>query len=158
MRYFAALTLAAVLGAFAASALAQQYKWTDKDGRVNYSDKPPIGGSATQIHSRMSSVTGNAAAGSAKGSSAPMSVAEQEQAFRKRQIEGREGAQKQAQADSQNKQKAEACSSARSRVAGLDVGGRQVRFNEKGERSYLDDGQISQERTRAEQDIRQYCG
>ena len=152
------VAIAFALALTAGLAVAQPYKWTDKDGRVTYSDKPPVGGSATQVQSRVGSVTGSGASGAAPAKpAAPQTMAEKEQAFRKRQVDGRETEQKQAKLDEQNKQKTEACTNARSRMAGLESGGRQVRFNEKGERTFLDDSQITQERSSVQRDISNYC-
>jgi len=41
--------LCAVGLAFAATALAQQYKWVDQDGKVRYGDTPPPGVQATRL-------------------------------------------------------------------------------------------------------------
>ena len=46
--------------AFATSALAQQFKWVDKDGKVQYGDTPPPGVKATRLQ--------GPASGSAPGS------------------------------------------------------------------------------------------
>jgi Domain of unknown function (DUF4124) len=153
------IAIALALAVSAGLAVAQPYKWTDKDGRVHYSDKPPVGSTATQVQPRVGSVTGSGATGTAPTAkpAAAQTMAEKEQAFRKRQVDGRETEQKQAKLDEQNKQKIEACRNARSRMAGLEAGGRQVRFNEKGERTFLDDAQITQERSSVQRDISSYC-
>ena len=55
-----------VLGLFTAVAQAQQiYRWVDADGKVRYtSEKPPAGAAGSVLQPRVSSVGGNAAAGS----------------------------------------------------------------------------------------------
>lgn len=156
-----ATTLASVLAGLvviAAPAWAQKtYKWVDKDGRVQYSDKPPTGATAQPLETRIGSVTSSGQPGAAKGTVGPKSLAEQDQAFRKRQIEAQEKATKQAKSDQESRQKAEACNNARGRLAGLDAGGRQRRFDSKGEAVFLDEGQIEAEKQQARRDISSYC-
>ena len=198
MRWIAGIYMACVAGvagvvAVAGAAMANgptTYKWVDKDGRVQYSDKAPIGQSAQSMNSRATArpadagkgtggaapgtsasttggTTGGTTAGTAAGvlaataaakSAAPLSVAEQEQAFRRRRLEAEENAQKQAKADEANRQKLAACSEAKGRLAGLDVGGRHRRVNERGEAVFLDDAQIEQEKSRARTEIGSACG
>ena len=43
------LLLAAAATGFAASATAAMYKWTDKDGNVQYTETPPPEGNSTEI-------------------------------------------------------------------------------------------------------------
>ena len=134
----------------ALSAHAQLYKWVDASGHVQYSDKPPTGVSAEPVKSHISSVQ----SGSAGHQETP---ADREQAFRKRQTDAQDAAKKQ-DAEAQHQQELrEACANARSRVAAMEAGGRQVRFDANGERHYLDDDQISHEKERAQQDASKYC-
>jgi len=141
----AALALAAM--SVALPAAAQMYKWVDASGRVQYSDNPPAGVKTEAIKSRVSSVQ-------APAPTQPESTADKEQAFRKRQADAEGAAKKQDQLAQQSR---EACGNARSRLAGLEAGGRQVRFDPSGERHYLDDQQIAQEKTQAQQDAAKYC-
>jgi len=158
----------AVLVACATPVSAQLYKWTDANGRVQYSDRPPPSGARSEIVSPQAGSGTGANAGGAPSSSsasgstppgakAPLSYAEKDQAFRKRQIEQEEARQKQAKADDEAKRRTQACSNARSRLAGLDAGGRQVRFDEKGERQFLDEAQIEREKAAARADIGHWC-
>ena len=142
MVVLSALALSAALPAH-----AQMYKWVDSAGRVQYSDNPPAGVNAEPVKSRVSSVQ-------SATPSQPESAADKEQAFRKRQAEAEGAAKKQ---DQRQQESREACTSARSRLAGLEAGGRQVRFDPSGERHYLDDQQIAQEKTQAQQDAAKYC-
>jgi hypothetical protein len=142
----------------ATSATAQTFRWVDKDGRVQYSDRPPAGAKAEPVQQRMSAVTGTGTPAAGANASAPRSIAEQEQAFRKRQQAREEADAKQAKSEAVAKQRADTCASARGRLAGLEAGGRQARFNEKGERVFLDDSQIEQERAKLRTDINTNCG
>ena len=49
------------------------------------------------------------------------------------------------------------CTIAKSQVHSLQAGGRKVRFDEKGERTYLDDKQISSELTQAKKLVSKHC-
>ena len=151
--------MAGVIGAgLADGALAQTYKWTDANGKIQYSDKPPTDGAAKSVTEvkRSSSIATSPASATDK-SARPLTPAEQEQAFRKRQIEGQESAQKQAKADGDRKFREEQCGRARQALAGLEAGGRQVRYDAKGERMFLDDAQIERERGRAKSDVDSLC-
>src|SRR5438093_855302 len=104
------ILLFAVAFAFSAAATAQQYKWTDQNGRVQYGDAPPPGVKATPLRS----VPGPAAqpdskAADAKGAKGPMTAAEREANFRKRQQEASKDREKQAQATEQAEAKKENC-------------------------------------------------
>ena len=64
-----------------------------------------------------------------------------------------EDAKKQAQASD----KAENCRRAKAALANLQIGGRQMRVDDKGERVYLDDQQIAQETAKAQQEAAAAC-
>jgi len=65
----------------------------------------------------------------------------------------KESEQKSAEAQ----RKAENCRNARERLTQYEIGGRQSRINAQGERYYLDDSQIDQEKARARADVAQSC-
>lgn len=156
------LALAAILALTAPLAAAQMYKWTDKDGKVQYSDRPPPDAKTSPVQSTVGSVTGGGSA-RAQGDApqartqAPLSIAEKDQAFRKRQMEAEEARTKQVAAEKHAKERTEQCGQARNRLAGLEAGGRIARFNEKGERVFLDDGQIEAEKGRIRKDVASLC-
>jgi hypothetical protein len=137
--------------AFPFAGHADLYKWVDSSGHTQYSDKPPVGVNAETVKNHLSSVQSGGGSGQAD------TPAEQEQAFRKRQKQAQDANKKQ-DADAERQQDMQqACDSARSRAAGLEAGGRQVRFDPTGERHYLDDSEISQAKSSAQQDIGKYC-
>ena len=154
-----ALLLIACL-TFAAAATAQHYKWLDQNGRVQYGDTPPPGVKATPLRGPQPPITQpSAAAKSDDGSAAskgPMTAAERDADFRKRQLEAEKDRQKQAQADQAAEDKRENCSRAQETQRSLETG-RVSRTDVKGERYYLDERQIASETTKARQLVQQWC-
>lgn len=145
------LALAAALAALPAQ--AQVYKCVEA-GRTIYSQTPcPSNAASTTINRSAPS----APPPGATGSPAPKSTAEQEQAFRKRQQEQEAQAKKSAEKTEETKEKQEACRSARAQLTQAEVGGRIARYDEKGERTFLDDAGIEQEKARARADIARWC-
>ena len=143
---FATFTLAAV------PASAQKlYKWVDASGRTQYSDTAPINHKAEPVSNHMGSVSG------AVAGAAPLTAADKEQAFRKRQIEAEEAQKKQAQADEAKKAGEENCRRAQSQLSMFKQGGRISQTNEKGQREFLDDSKINQEAERARKAVAQWC-
>jgi hypothetical protein len=149
----------------AAPAVAQQlYKYTGPDGKVQYSDRPPVDGRKVEkvTSSRLSSVGTGAPAAAPAGADAakavaPKTAAEQEQAYRQRRAEAEEKAQKEAKLAQDQQLKAESCAGARRELAGLQSGARAARINENGERIYLDDGQVQGEISRLQREIAVGC-
>jgi len=167
------------------TASAQVYKWVDADGKVHYSDKPPesnvkseklhIGthtgstpvaseakGAASEGKSAASE--GKAPAGAGKGAAqkdaakdGPKTAAEQEQAFRKRQLDAAKAQKDEEQKQAQARDKAENCKRAKAALADLQIGGRQTRVDEKGERVFLDEQQIARETARARGEAAAAC-
>jgi hypothetical protein len=141
------LCFAAALGA--ASAHAQVYKCVDSAGKAVYSQTPcPVGTQSSTIGNRVPA---------APMASPSKSAAEQEMGFRKRQKEQEESQKKTAHSEEQAKLKEENCRRAREQSAQFDAGSRIARVNEKGERYFLDDDQIAQEKARAQSLVDQWC-
>ncbi len=157
-----ALTIGLVL-MFGLPAFAQTYKWIDQNGKVQYSDTPPpsnIKSDRLRIPAHAPdapppSAAKGAAKDAAKGG--PKTTAEQEQAFRKRQLDSSKAEQEQEQKQAEATREAENCRRARAALTNLQIGGRQMRIDEKGERVFLDDAQIAQETARAQQEVAQAC-
>src|SRR6266545_7061608 len=156
-----ALFASALLGA--ASAQAQVYKCVGAGGKVFYSQDPcPAGMKPGAMSRKPASAPAAAPAdGAAKAdaakSSAPKTPAEQEQAFRKRQQEQAKAAKESAEKSAEARRKEENCRNARERFAQYEIGGRIGRINAQGERYYLDDAQIEQERARTRAAVAQAC-
>lgn len=158
--------VAATLLLSAASASAQ-WMWKDDAGRVIASDQPPpVGVPQSRIvkEPRARPAAPPAVAADKDGAAkevqkgdAPKSLAERELESRQRQKEAADAAKKSE--DESNKAKAlqENCGTVRGNLAALQAGGRAARFNEKGERFYLDDAQRQTEITKSQGQIAQYC-
>lgn len=156
-------------------ASAQMYKWVDSNGKVHYSDKPPPSNIKTEklrapppapaaSAPAAIDVKGGPKQDAAKGGTKqdaakaePKTPAEQEQAFRKRQLDAAKAQQDDAKKLAQARDKAENCRRAQAAVANLQAGGRQMRIDEKGERAFLDEQQIAQETARAKQEAAVAC-
>ncbi len=151
-------SIAIIIAMALASGLAdaQLYKWTDASGRTQYSDKPPSDAkSVTEMRRPNPGATPAAPPPGAAGKS--NSAADQEQAFRKRQIERQESAQKLAKADDEKRRVAEQCQRSRQYLTGLDASGRQMRYDPKGERYFLDEAQIEREKQTTRAEIASNC-
>jgi len=155
-----------LLGALlaAGAAQAQGYKCVDTGGKTVYSQVPcPKASKATTLQRTAPAVPqaaaakGDAGKGDAAKASGPKTTAEMEQDFRKRRLEQEEARKKQDQAMGDAKAKQENCRNARLSLANLESGARQSRTNEKGERYFLDDGQIASEKDRMRRAVEASC-
>lgn len=138
---------------FATAASAQQYKWVDQNGKVQYGDVPPPGVKAQRLKPPAGGSSPAPAAAAKKGEK-PLSP---EAAFRKRQEDAEKDRQKEAQAEQEAAAKRENCVRAQEQLRTLESGQRIQRTDAKGERYYLEEGQIAQEITRARQIAQQSC-
>ena len=162
-------------------ASAQMYKWVDANGKVQYSDKPPPSNVKTEKLREAARAPSPPAASEAEGDTkkdpvkagpktaaegdikkdaakaGPKTVAEQEQAFRKRKADEAKAQEKQAQEQTIARDRAENCKRAKAAVANLEMGGRQTRVDDKGERIFLTDQQITQETAKARQEAAAAC-
>jgi hypothetical protein len=145
--------LALAVVSFSAAALAQQFKWVDEKGRTQYGDVPPPGAKATRL--RPPPPGSAPAAPAAKG---PMTAAEKEADFRKRQQESAKEREKQDLAAQDAAGKRENCERAQEYVRTIESGQRITRTDSKGERYFLDDAQRAQELNNARQAVKQWCG
>ena len=125
----------------AASASAQQYRWRDANGRVQYGDMPPAGVDATRL--RIPS-----------GSSAPESPPKSAD---QRPKEGA-GKEPERQASAEELQaKKENCARAQGSLRQLESGQRIGGIDAKGERYYLDEAQVAQEVAKVRQAVQEWC-
>jgi hypothetical protein len=144
--------LALAVVSFSAAALAQQFKWVDEKGRTQYGDVPPPGAKATRL--RPPPPGSAPAAPAAKG---PMTAAEKEADFRKRQLEAEKEREKQDLAARDAAQNRETCERAREYVRVIESGQRITRTDAKGERYFLDDAQRADELAKARSVVSQAC-
>jgi hypothetical protein len=148
-----------------AGAQAQVHKCVDAGGKIVYSQDPCPASmkSGTMSRNVLSAPAASPAdspadkAAAAAKSTAPKTAAEHEMEFRKRQQEQAKAAKESGQKVAEAQRKADACRNARERVAQYDIGGRLSRINAQGERYYMDDAQVEQEKARARADVALYC-
>jgi hypothetical protein len=150
--------IALIAGLAFVGAAAAQSKWVDRDGRVTYGDAPPQGANAQSMRRAPSPYASQAEAPADKKDEAkkPLTAAEQDAEFRKRQKEAEKDREKQAKSEQNAADKRENCARAQENVQVLETG-RVARYDSKGERYYLDDGQLAQESVKARQAVRDWC-
>lgn len=142
--------------AFAAGASAQLYRWVDKDGRVRYTDTPPpVGVQSRTLRAPAAAPAPEAAAKDA--SKGPLTPAEQEQAFRKRQLEAQKAAEKSELARKDAEAKQQNCTRAREYLRTLESDQRVTRTNAQGEREFIDDATRARETQTARQAVQDWC-
>jgi hypothetical protein len=157
--------LAALIPTFIALFMADMtsatdiYTWKDKEGRTNYADNPPPGDTpARTLSGRISlPVSSGTTDTPAQGKPSSPSLAEQEMEFRKRRAEASEKqvlAEK-AAADADERRKN--CERARNQLAALESGQRIARHNDKGEREFLDERQLAEEKTATRKAVDSWC-
>jgi hypothetical protein len=97
-------------------------------------------------------------AGAKDARKGPLTPAEQEQEFRKRQLEAQKAREKEALAVKDAEAKQENCGRAREALRTFESGQRVSRTNAQGERYYLDDDAHARETEAARQAVRDWCG
>ncbi|MBS0336009.1 MAG: DUF4124 domain-containing protein [Proteobacteria bacterium] len=142
--------LAAALALACGLAQAQAYRWVDKDGKVRYGDFPPAGIKATPLKAPAGGAAPAPAPAPAAGKDGapakdakkgPLTPAEQEQAYRERQLKAKEAKEKADKEQAEAEQNKQACASAQEGLRGYERGGRISSINAQGETVFLDDDQ-----------------
>lgn len=157
-----AMLVALLFSGLQAQAQSTVYRWVDKDGKVRYSDTPPTGVKATTLRPPPGSYApapapgGDAAAKDAK--KGPLTPAEQEAEFRRRQMEAQKARDKDDQAGRDAQTKLDNCARAQQALAALESGQRISRTSANGERYYIDDDQRVAEIARERQSVSSWCG
>jgi len=142
------------------TATAQMYKWIDKDGKVRYGDTPPAGTKTSSISAPAPAPAPPASKGAKDAKDAkkgPLTPAEKEQEYRKRQADNAKAAEKAEAEALQKTNRNKDCERAREHLRTLQSGQRISRSDANGERVYLDDAQIAQEIGQAQQSLQQLC-
>jgi hypothetical protein len=139
---------------FASLAAAQQYKWVDQNGKVQYGDVPPPGVKATRLKPPPG---GAAPAPAAKKGEKGEKALSPEAAYRKRQEDAQKEREKEAQSEQDTAAKRENCVRAQETLRTLESGQRIARTDAKGERYYLEDAQVAQEVARARKIVQDSC-
>ncbi len=146
--------------AFSGVAQAQIKCWNDAQGKRVCGDAPPPGAKVTTIRgtsapAESAPASKDPAAKDAK--KGPLTPAEREQEYRKRQLEAQKASEKAAAEQKDLEAKRENCDRAREMLRGFESGQRIARTDAKGERYYLDDSQREQETGKARQMVQQSC-
>ena len=163
---FGTLFSASLLSIALIAPASAQWIWKDDAGHVVASDQPPPASvpqsriiKAPRARAGAPLPTPDKDAGKtdvAKGD-APKSAADKDLDAKQKQKEAADAAKTAEDEAARNKAMAENCTSVRSNLAALQAGGRAARFNEKGERVYLDDSQRASEIQKSQGQITQYC-
>jgi len=154
--------MAVVLFLVSINAYADARKWVDSEGRVHYSDSPPPGNVKSE-NVRISpspGAPGSAPASSAAAASAPAgpkTIFEKEADMKKAKKAKEEAAQKQAQEQEQADAKRKNCEQARIQYQTLQNSPRVSVYDEKGERTVLDDAGRQQRINEAQDAIKKFC-
>ena len=143
---------------------AQVNKCVDANGKTIYSQVPcPTNTKSSNLRPKpvapaaAVSSDGKADAKAAAKSSAPKTAAELEQEFRKRRSDQDEAAKKSQDKLAEAKTREENCKASRNQLANLESGARQARIDESGERTFLNDEQITREVERARTAVQNWC-
>ena len=121
--------LALCVAAFAASpANAALYKWVDDNGRVVYGDQPPPGVKVERLNAPAPPTNPHAV----------REVASKDAEIKQRQQQRAEEETKATKARAEAKRKSDGCSEARGRIKTLKEDMNVFRYNEKGEKVFLD--------------------
>jgi Domain of unknown function (DUF4124) len=151
---FAALALAAVC-----SSAQAQWVWKDETGHTIASDQPPPINTPPSriIRQPKGRPAATAAAPAPEAKDAPKSVADRDLESKQRAKEAAEAQKKSDDEAARARTMKENCAQVRSNVAALQAGGRAARFNEKGEKVYIDDTQRAAEIQKGQQQVSQFC-
>jgi Domain of unknown function (DUF4124) len=136
---------------------ADVYKWVDKDGKVQYSDQPPLSGDAKKMKRKSKDSTETSSPASNSAAKPAASVADQELEYRKRKAEKEETEKKQQSEADTAKQNKQYCASLKGDLRSHSDGTRLVRYNEKGERTFLDDKERADSKVKLEERIAKEC-
>ncbi len=169
------LLVAALFPAFVTlSAHAEIYKWKDKDGSIRYSDVPPpsniknesiakkIPRSAAPAiaapeANKAATLTGKNAAANANPNAKDAPPLSKEEAAAKNAKEAEAKKKAEAEKQAELKYRQESCAAARRNLAMYGNGGRIATTDERGERRFLGDDEISKGKTEAQRDVDKFC-
>lgn len=157
--------VAALVLALAAPVAHAQWKWRDKTGQINASDRPPpLDIPEKDILARPAPVPEFRRVVPAAAASAASAAEPQRQPAGDRELESRRRAAEQEQAGKTKaeeerlaSQRAENCRRARSHLSAMESGQRIARVNDKGEREVLDDRGRADEMRQAREVIASDC-
>ncbi len=141
------------LALFSLTAHAGLNKWVDEDGKVHYSDTPPPENVKTE---QVKNFNGKGSE-SAPATFSPKSYAERETELKKAKLAKEEAAAKKAQQDTATAAKKQSCLAAQQNLRSLQESSRIVTYDEKGEKTYLDDAAREQRMNETQKIISSNC-
>jgi len=163
----ATIAVFTILACLMSGAQAQVFCWNTKDGKRQCGDTPPPGVKATALRTPSAPAAPPAPAGAKDAASkdaaakdakkGPQTPAEQEQAYRKRQLDAEKSRDKEQQALQDAETKKQNCERAREALRILESGQRIARVDKEGERYYIDEAQTAQESEKARQAVQRSC-
>ncbi len=147
----------------ATGAAQAQIKCWNEGGRRVCGDAPPAGAKVTTMKGAASGPEAAPAAndeakdGAKAAKKGPITPAEQEQEYRKRQAESQKSADKAENERKEADSKRANCQNARDAVRQFESGQRISRTDASGERYFLDESQMAQEAAKARQIAKDSC-
>ena len=126
------------------------YKWTDEDGNVHYEDRP----TGDEVELVAFSRSTDSSAVRASNDARRANEAARSDARKERDLDDQKAANEEMAANI----RAEKCQESRDRMESYLTARRLYKEGEAGERVYLDDSQIMDARSQAQEDIQEYCG
>jgi len=135
-----------------APAYAALYKWVDEQGNVHYSDQAPSG--KTKSDTTLNIPNQPAAT---PATNTAKSWQEKDLEYKKRQAAAAEAEAKQQKEAQDAKAKTTNCEQAKNNLARLKIGGRIFTYDDKGNRSYMDDAQRAKATADAQKSISDWC-
>lgn len=132
---------------------AEIYKWTDTDGNVHYGDRPTAGDQANFETIAVASQRTNP-----EQVQAGVEARQEREAARAEARDARaEAAEEAEKALADAEERSRKCDQYRARLEEFVTSRRLYRVDESGERNYLDEVQIQEARSKAQQKVEEYC-
>jgi Domain of unknown function (DUF4124) len=147
-----ACVLSVCLACASLQSQAEVYKWTDKDGKVQYSDAPPPAGAGASVPQKLDTSASNSSG--VGGPVKDQSWQDKGRDYDRRRIEA---AEKQARDTELARKNQERCNNARRDLKTLQEVRRVYRTDDQGERHYMDDDQRQGEIARAQGVVTDTC-
>ena len=154
------IVLSFCLLSLAAVAQAQNFRWVDKDGKVQYGDNPPPGVKSTPLKAPPGPATqpsSPASKDAGKDGKDAKKALTPEEAFRKRQEDAKKAEAKAAEDAANAAKKKQNCTNAQARLRDLESGTRIAQTNAQGERVFMDDATRATETASARKSVQEWC-
>ncbi len=166
MQKFVAV-LAAALALACGLAHAQAYRWVDKDGKVRYGDTPPPGVKSTPLKppaagapppaAGAAAAAGKDGAASKDAKKGPLTPAEQEQAYRERQLKAKEGREKSEKEQAEVQRLKQSCADAQESLRAFERGGRLSKVDPKGETVSIEESERAAREAQMRKAVAETC-